>query len=211
MTVNREDYIKVIYELGGHINQVSNKDIANTLKISAPSVSEMIKKLLQEGYIEYKLYQGVRLTEYGVREAKKIRRRHLLWEVFLVEKLGYSWDEIDEEAEKLEHVTSERLEECLDKYLNYPKICPHGSPIIENEINILNYRSLDLLSVGEGGIVRRLSDIKEPLRYADKVNLNIGDHIKVVSIESYNRMITFKKDEKEILIEKKIAKNIYVE
>lgn len=124
MTINREDYIKAIYELGGNIKQVSNKNIAESLKISAPSVSEMIKKLLNDGFIDYELYQGVKLTEYGIKEAMKIRRRHLLWEVFLVEKLGYSWEEIDEEAEKLEHVTSVKLEERLDKYLNYPKFCP---------------------------------------------------------------------------------------
>ncbi|WP_353095320.1 metal-dependent transcriptional regulator [Tissierella praeacuta] len=133
MNVSKEDYLKVIYELGGENNLVSNKDIANRLNISAPSVSEMIKKLLQDGYVEYTLYQGIKLTKYGTKEAKKIRNRHLLWEVFLVEKLGYNLDEIHEEAEKLEHVTSDILEEKLDRYLNYPKECPHGSKIIREE------------------------------------------------------------------------------
>ncbi len=133
MNISKEDYLKTIYELGGETNQVNNKDIAKVLKIAPPSVSEMIKKLLGDGYVEYTVYQGVRLTEHGTKEAKRIRRRHLLWEVFLVEKLGYSWDEVHEEAEKLEHVTSEKLEESLDKYLNYPELCPHGSNIIREE------------------------------------------------------------------------------
>ncbi|MGJ0845483.1 metal-dependent transcriptional regulator [Tissierella praeacuta] len=133
MNISKEDYLKVIYELGGENDLVSNKDIATRLDISAPSVSEMIKKLLQDGFVEYTLYQGIRLTEYGTKEAKKIRNRHLLWEFFLVEKLGYNLDEIHEEAEKLEHVTSDILEERLDRYLNYPKECPHGSKIIREE------------------------------------------------------------------------------
>jgi DtxR family Mn-dependent transcriptional regulator len=133
MNISKEDYLKTIYELGGEKEQVSNKDIAKVLKISPPSVSEMIKKLLQDGYVEYTVYQGIRLTEYGAEEARKIRRRHLLWEVFLVEKLGYDPEEVHDEAEKLEHVTNKKLEEKLDEYLNYPKVCPHGSNIIREE------------------------------------------------------------------------------
>lgn len=210
MTINREDYIKTIYELGGNLNQVSNKDIAATLKISAPSVSEMIKKLLKEGFIDYELYKGVKLTEYGIKEAMKIRRRHLLWEVFLVDKLGYSWEEIDEEAEKLEHVTSEKLEERLDKYLNYPKFCPHGSAIIENENQILNYRSLDLLVPGDEGIVQRITDQKRSLEYANKINLKIGDTIKVIDEDKSNKLIRFEKDGQKLDIDQEIAKKIYI-
>lgn len=210
MTVNREDYIKAIYELGGDIKVISNKNIAETLEISAPSVSEMIKKLLQEGYIDYELYQGVKLTEYGITEAMKIRRRHLLWEVFLVDKLGYNWEEIDEEAEKLEHVTSEKMEKRLDKYLNYPKFCPHGSPIVENEMEIDSYRTLDLLSSGEDGEIKRITDMKKALQYANKMNLKIGDRIKVIDIDLSNKMITFKKNEKIIKVEKEIGENIYI-
>jgi len=130
MNISKEDYLKAIYEHGGDKNMVSNKDIANSLGISAPSVSEMIKKLLQDGYVEYTSYKGVKLTERGIDEAKKITRIHLLWEVFLLEKLDYDIDEIHDEAERLEHATSKKLEERLDKYLNYPKVCPHGTEII---------------------------------------------------------------------------------
>ena len=210
MTINREDYIKAIYELGGNINQISNKNIAETLKISAPSVSEMIKKLLNDGFIDYELYQGVKLTEYGIKEAMKIRRRHLLWEVFLVEKLGYSWEEIDEEAEKLEHVTSVKLEERLDKYLNFPKFCPHGSPIIENENEILNYRTLDLLLPGEEGTIQRITDMKKSLEYANKINLKIGDIIKVIDEDKSNKLIRFEKDGQKLEIDQEVAKKIYI-
>lgn len=135
MTRNKEDYLKIIYELGGHLKKVSNKEIARELGVSAPSVSEMIRKLIQDGYVISGNYQGVILTELGLKKAQKIRRRHLLWEVFLAENLGYSPDDIHEEAEKLEHITSPKLEKALDKYLNYPKMCPHGSPIISPDKN----------------------------------------------------------------------------
>lgn len=130
MTGNREDYLKIIYELGGQHQKVSNKDLSKALGVSAPSVSEMIKKLLRQGFVEYSSYQGIILTKQGLKKATETRRRHLLWEVFLKEKLGYNAEDVHDEAEKLEHNTSSKLEKALDKYLNYPKTCPHGSPII---------------------------------------------------------------------------------
>ena len=211
MTGNKEDYIKAIYELGGQSNQVSNKSIAEALNVSAPSVSEMIKKLLQEGYVEYTLYQGVKLTELGIKEAMRVRRKHLLWEVFLVEKLGYNWGDVDEEAERLEHATSEELERKLDEYLNYPTICPHGTPIIKDETVKITYKTLDTISIGEHIRVRRLTDIKELLKYMDSLDLKIGDELKVVEKALYNGPITLEKNEQQIIIGLEAAKKIYVE
>ena len=211
MTGNKEDYIKAIYELGGQSNQVSNKSIAEALNVSAPSVSEIIKKLLQEGYVEYTLYQGVKLTELGIKEAMRVRRKHLLWEVFLVEKLGYNWGDVDEEAERLEHATSEELERKLDEYLNYPTICPHGTPIIKDETVKITYKTLDTISIGEHIRVRRLTDIKELLKYMDSLDLKIGDELKVVEKALYNGPITLEKNGQQIIIGLEAAKKIYVE
>lgn len=211
MTGNKEDYIKTIYELGGQSNQVSNKSIAEALNVSAPSVSEMIKKLLQEGYVEYTLYQGVKLTELGIKEAMRVRRKHLLWEVFLVEKLGYNWGDVDEEAERLEHATSEELETRLDAYLNYPTICPHGTPIRKDKTIDFTYKTLDTISIGESIIVRRLTDIKELLKYMDSLDLKIGDDLKVIEKALYNGPITLEKNEQQIIIGLEAAKKIYVE
>ena len=129
MNKNQEDYLKAIYELGGAENSVANKDLARKLNISPPSVSEMLLKLLKEGYIDYAKYKGITLTPLGIMTSEKIKRSHHLWEVFLIEKLGFHEDEVHEEAEKLEHVTSKRLQEALDKFLDYPKMCPHGTKI----------------------------------------------------------------------------------
>ncbi len=211
MTENKEDYLKVIYELGGATNQVNNKDICMALGVSAPSVSEMIKKLLEEGYIEYTPYKGIKLTQYGTEEAVKIIRRHRLWEVFLVEHLGYSWDEVHDEAERLEHVTSSIFEERLEKYLNYPKICPHGSPIPSNDICFNSYRTLDSLIVGESTVIRRVTDESELLKYVVHLGLYIKDTITVIDLAPYNGPITLRKNEKNIVIGREAAQKIYVD
>lgn len=211
MTGNKEDYLKAIYNLGGQNKLINNKDIANALGVSASSVSEMIKKLLKDGYVEYELYQGVRLTDSGINEAIKIVRRHLLWEVFLVEKLGYKWDVVDKVAELLEHVTDQQLEDKLDIYLDFPKTCPHGTPILKADRDNSNFRSMDSLTKGEVGIIRRFEDIKEVLNYIDNLGLKIGDKIEIVALAPYKGPITFKVKDKDIIIGREAAQKIYIE
>ena len=211
MTDNKEDYLKIIYELGGYQKQINNREISSALGVSAPSVSEMVKKLLEEEYLEYTPYKGIKLTEQGKKEAIKVLRRHQLWEVFLVEHLKYSWDEVHEEAEKLEHVTSIKLEEHLDKYLNYPKTCPHGNPIIRNDENIFNYRNMKSLLVGETSRIRRVTDEKELLKYMVHLDLKIGDEFTVVSFAPYNGPITLEVEGKSIIIGREAAEKIYVD
>ena len=211
MTGSKEDYLKTIYKLGGEFNQISNKDISNRMNISASSVTEMIKKLLLDGYVEYELYQGVKLTESGVREARKIVRRHLLWEVFLVDKLGYKWDEVDKVAELLEHVTDQQLEDKLDMYLDFPKTCPHGSSIFKLTEERNNYKTIDSLKLGDIGVICRFEDIKEVLNYVDSLGIKMGDKIEVLKLAPYNGPITLKLDDRDIVIGKDAAKKIYVE
>lgn len=208
MTVNRQDYIKTIYELGGEKNKIGTKDIATALNVSPPSVSEMIKKLVKEDYIEYELYKGVKLTSYGLQEALKIKKRHLLWEVFLVQKLGYNWEDVHEEAEVLEHVTSLELEMLLEKYLDYPKVCPHGTPI-ENNHYIFNHISLDNIKTGESVTIQRLEDKKDILRYIRLVNLNIGDAIKILQRDESGNL-KVQNDGTDIEIKYELVKKIYV-
>lgn len=208
MTGNREDYIKAIYELGGKENRIGTKDIAFALNVSPPSVSEMIKKLVEEGYLEYELYRGVKLTKKGLEEAFRIKKRHLLWEVFLVEKLGYAWEDVHEEAEILEHITSPKLERQLDKYLGYPKSCPHGTPLGDDSYTTENY-SLDTVLIGKSTTIERFEDEKDILRFSESVGLNIGDKVEVVNKDS-DSLVEVKKDNISIDIEKKLAKKIYV-
>ncbi|HHX62368.1 MAG TPA: metal-dependent transcriptional regulator [Epulopiscium sp.] len=209
MSVNRQDYIKTIYELGGEKNRIATKDIARELKVSPPSVSEMIKKLVKEEYLEYELYKGVKLTTYGLEKALEIKKKHLLWEVFLVEKLKYDWEDVHEVAEMLEHITSPKLEERLEEYLDYPEICPHGTPIRNNGY-LFNDISLDQINSGESLVIKRLADDKEILRYAKLIDLNIGDKITVLGKDSKGN-IKIKNKEKKIEIKFDLAKKIYVD
>lgn len=213
ITKNKEDYLKVIYELGGNSLPVNNKDIALALEVSAPSVSEMIKKLLEQGYIEYTPYKGIILTDLGIKEASKVVRKHRLWEVFLVQHLGYSWDIVHEEAENLEHVTSSELEHRLNEFLNYPKACPHGNIIPREEMLLEKdaYKALSSVMEGEDVIIRRVTDKKTLLKYLIDLDLSLGDHIKVIKHAPYNGPITLNKKDKEIFIAKEAAKYIFVE
>lgn len=208
MSVNRQDYIKAIYELGGEKNRIGTKDIAGELKVSSPSVSEMIKKLVKEKYIEYALYKGVKLTPYGLQEALKIKKKHLLWEVFLVEKLKYDWEDVHEVAEMLEHITSPKLEERLEEYLGYPEICPHGTPI-KNNGYLFNHISLDRIKSGENVVIKRLADDKDILRYVKLIDLNIGDKITVLN-KDVKENIKIKNNEIELEIKHELAQKIYV-
>nr|WP_300005483.1 metal-dependent transcriptional regulator [Tissierella sp.] len=208
MTGNREDYLKAIYELGGEKNRIGTKNIASALKISAPSVSEMIKNLVEEGYIEYQLYKGVKLTKKGLDEALHIKKRHLLWEVFLVEKLGYEWEDVHEEAELLEHITSSELEARLDKYLEYPKVCPHGTPL-EDKSYLFDAITMDSIGRGEKTFIKRFKDEKEVLRFSKDRGLNIGDMIKIVENE-LDAPIKIEKNGQYIEIDRQLAKKIYV-
>ncbi|MFQ3173448.1 MAG: DtxR family Mn-dependent transcriptional regulator, partial [Flavobacterium sp.] len=138
MTLSEENYLKTIY----HITVVSNSEvstnaIAEMMETKASSVTDMIKKLAEKDLVNYKKYQGVSLTDKGKLAAKMIVRKHRLWEVFLVEKLDFSWDEVHDIAEQLEHIKSEKLINKLDDFLGNPTTDPHGDPIPNAEGQIL--------------------------------------------------------------------------
>ena len=129
MTPNKEDYIKAIYKLGGNHEVVSNKSITNMLQISAASTTEMLNKLVTEDYVDYVRYKGARLTVKGILFAERLIRTHKIWEVFLVQSLGFSPDEVHAQAEVLEHASSPELINRLVEFLDDPTHCPHGEII----------------------------------------------------------------------------------
>ena len=132
MTQNREDYIKAIFKIAEREREVSNQKIADSLEVSRASASEMVKKLVQEGFVVAKGRQ-LSLSAEGEQVAKRILSRHRLWESFLMTQLQYREEEVHEQAEQLEHISDEKLMERLNAYLHYPKTCPHGAVIYENE------------------------------------------------------------------------------
>lgn len=207
MNFKKEDYIKAIYELGGHEKTVTNKELVERLNISAPSVSEMMRKLVVDEYVVYREYIGVMLTEKGIQKGRSMRKKHLLWEVFLVEKLGYSWEEVDQEAEDLEHATSDKLEEKLDVFLNHPKFCPHGSPITLDR----GYEFENLMDYDQKiGKIIRIKDQRDLILFCNENNLKIDDYIKIIRKDSKGVKIISNELEGFILIPKEYAREIFI-
>lgn len=213
MTPNREDYLKIILELGGDTTKVNNKQIVSSLAVSPASVSEMISKLVKEQLIEHSPYQGVQLTETGLQKASSLIRKHRLWEVFLVEHLDYSWNEVHDDAEVLEHVTSEQLADHLEDYLNHPMHCPHGGIIPKKEQVVHEERRQTLESYPVGSKVRiaRVLDEKELLDYLVTIDLNIDEEYEIVDVAAYEGPITIQNQQKKIPVSFKAASTIFVD
>ena len=129
MTPNKEDYIKAIYKLGGKDEFVSNKAINQMLNLSAASTTEMLNKLVNDGTVEYIRYTGAKLTKKGIKVAERLIRSHKIWEVFLVNSLGFSGESVHEQAEVLEHSSSVEMTGRLAEFLGNPTHCPHGEEI----------------------------------------------------------------------------------
>jgi len=214
MTTSEENYLKVIY----HLSLVSPKGvntnaIAGMLDTKASSVTDMLKKLSEKNLVSYQKYQGVTLTENGFRSAKMIVRKHRLWEVFLVEKLGFAWDEVHDIAEELEHIKSETLINKLDEFLDFPAFDPHGDPIpdvngVMKKVNKLLLSEVELHKEYQCVGVKHSSS--EFLQYLDKQKIALGSKIIVKEKESFDDTLLVEVNAKQITISNKIANNLYV-
>ncbi len=208
-----EDYIKTVYSLEAIGEPVTTSAVASQLHIANGSVSAMLKKLSQVRLLHYKPYQGVRLTAAGRRMALRIVRRHRLWEVFLAERLGFPWDQVHDEAERLEHVTSNRLERKLDESLGFPTADPHGDPIPTVAGNVRSRASRPLASCNEGEKVRivRVSDrVPDLLRRAAKLGLALDAHAVVKELIAFDGSMVVKVGPHERFISRQMAEAIFV-
>ena len=185
VTLSEENYLKAIYHLSKHGSvSVSTNAIAKKINTKASSVTDMLKKLSEKELVNYIKYQGVSLTESGKRTAANVIRKHRLWEVFLEDKLNFSWDEVHDIAEELEHIKSEKLIDKLDNFLGNPTHDPHGDPIPDKEGNIQKYQKIVLSQVNESvecvcvGVKDSSSQF---LKYLDKNEIALGTliHIKI--------------------------------
>lgn len=214
MTNSEENYIKVIYHLSlVSPKGVSTNAIAATLETKASSVTDMLKKLADKKLVEYQKYQGVSLTTDGSTCAKMIVRKHRLWEVFLVNKLGFTWDEVHEIAEELEHIKSEKLINKLDEFLDFPTLDPHGDPIPNRNGEITTMHKL-LLSEAKINEIYVCVGVKnsssEFLQFLDKLNLSLGSSLQIISKEDFDGSIVLKLNDKTIALSSKIAENLYI-
>lgn len=214
MTLSEEDYIKAIYHLGkGTKTAVSTNSIAEKMVTKPSSVTDMVRKLSDKDLINYKKYKGVTLTDLGTKKALNLVRKHRLWEVFLVDKLDFTWDEVHEVAEQLEHIKSEKLIDKLDEHLNFPEVDPHGDPIPSKngEFKKSIKRLLKDLPVGSTGICVGVKDSSPPfLKFLDKNQIALGDEIYILDKEEFDDSVRIKINNSKMQISNQIASNLYI-
>ena len=210
-----ENYLKVIYHLSQLTDlPVQTNAIAERIKTRAASVTDMLKKLADKKLIDYIKYQGVTLTDSGKVVALGIIRKHRLWEVFLVEKLKFRWDEVHDIAEELEHVNSAALVERLDDFLGFPKRDPHGDPIPDENGVFEPSQNIHLHEMlkGDLAVMIGVSEHSSPfLKHLERLGLIIGIHIEILEITDYDGSVELMTDQKKINISREVAQHILVE
>ena len=212
---SEENYLKAIYHLSLISKKgISTNSIAEKLETKPSSVTDMVKKLAEKKVLIYKKYQGVKLTNLGTEVAANIIRKHRLWEAFLVEKLNFSWDEVHEIAEQLEHIESKKLIDELDAFLGFPKYDPHGDPIPDKNGNLpkIDKCLLATMRVNEFGICIGVKDSSsEFLQFLDKKKIALGKKITVLEKEPFDGSILISIDDEEISVSNKIANNLFIQ
>lgn len=207
----KEDYIKAIYKLNGIEDYVSNKEIADFLAISPPSVSDMLKKMEKESLVELIAYKGVKLSDKGLRMGIDVVRKHRLIEVFLYEKLGYDLSELDEDAEQMEHITSTLFYDRLEALLDHPTHCPHGS-IIPSYYAYNEPENIDLLHAQAKQVLRlsRILDNLDLIQYLDKIGLKLHDELVIKHRDDVNQLVVIRHKGQEHYLGYTLAKMLFV-
>jgi DtxR family Mn-dependent transcriptional regulator len=211
-----ENYLKTIYKLAEAKpgQDVSTNRIAAALTTRAASVTDMLRRLADKELLRYEKYRGVQLTPEGRRLALLTVRKHRLWEVFLVQQLGFNWDEVHEVAEELEHVQSPLLMQRLDEFLDFPTFDPHGDPIPAEDgaVRRPTHRLLADLEIGERGTLAAVKDTSAPfLQYLDKVGLALGAQLKVLDKVSFDNSLELRVNrERTVLISAEVGRNLFV-
>jgi len=215
LSLTEENYIKSIYHLSSDgESTVSTNAISEDIATKPASVTDMVKKLADKDILKYEKYYGVQLSPNGKLIALEIVRRHRLWEVFLVEKLGFNWDEVHDVAEQMEHIKSSLLIDRLDNFLGNPIMDPHGDPIPDKDGNIIftPQMALSELTTGEHGAVVNVPDNNPSLlRHLDKIKIKLGSLLRVVDITEFDQSLLIEIDgTHEQYLSNKIAKSLMI-
>jgi len=210
-----ENYLKAIYHLEQESKDgVSTNSIAEQMATKPSSVTDMVQKLAEKKLLSYRKYKGTTLTAQGKKIATNVIRKHRLWEVFLVDKLKFHWDEVHEIAEQLEHIHSEELINRLDKFLGSPDFDPHGDPIPDKDGNVkpTEKKLLSELKKKQRGVCVGVKETSsEFLQYLDKRRITIGTKIHVVGKEFFDGSMIIQVGQDQFFVSKKIAENLYVQ
>lgn len=215
MTYSEENYLKIIYHLSANApkGSITTNAIAAEMESKPSSVTDMVQKLADKGLVDYKKYQGVSLTDQGRFTALMIVRKHRLWEVFMLEKLDFSWDEVHDVAEQLEHIKSEKLINKLEEFLGFPTEDPHGDPIPDRNGKLpkMDKKLLSEITVGKKVICVGVKDSSPPfLQYLDKQQIALGSALEVVAKEDFDLSVQLRVNGRDVAVSNKIASNLFV-
>lgn len=215
LSFTEENYLKAIYRLSeGGVKAVMTNEIAESMSTKAASVTDMIKKLSNKNLISYEKYYGAKITRQGKSQALSVIRKHRLWETFLVEKLNFSWDEVHDVAEQLEHIQSPLLIEKLDEFLGYPTADPHGHPIPDKDGKIQELRLAPLSEspLDKKLIVRSVKDgTTSFLQYLSKIGIYIGAKVTILEKIEFDGSLEVVIDNKNrVFISRDAAENLLV-
>ena len=209
-----QDYLKTIYALQEAGGAVQTSQLAERLHVAAPSATNMVARLAEGGFLRHTPYKGVELTEKGARVALEVIRHHRLWEAFLHQALGMPIDELNEEAERLEHELSDGLEAHISRLLGDPTHDPHGDPIPgpDGQLTDAGHPTLALLPVGRAGVVRRVPDSDaEFLRYLGTLGLLPGAQVEMRRVEPFRGPLTIAVEGTERVVGHELASRVFVE
>jgi DtxR family Mn-dependent transcriptional regulator len=214
LSFTEENYLKAIYKIHERTkSSASTNAIAEIMATTAASVTDMMRKLSQKEMIQYEKYKGARLTAQGAVVATALIRRHRLWETFLADKLNFSWEEVHELAEQLEHIKSEQLIERLDEFLDFPKYDPHGDPIpnADGKFTIREQFMLSQLQIGEKGVLIGVKNHNDDfLSYLNELKIKLGSEFEIVNKVLYDQSIKVKLMDDEIVLTEKVSNNLMI-
>lgn len=214
LTTAEENYLKAIFALswpGG--DRVSTNDIAGRMQTAAASVTDMLKRLHEKDLVRYERYKGVELSALGDEVARRLVRKHRLWEVFLVENLRFTWDEVHEVAEQLEHIRSPKLIDRLDEFLGFPERDPHGDPIPDRDGHMERgeQKSLAELPVGDDYVVVGVSDTSPRyLKFLDELGVGLGTELSVLERRPFDGSMVVRIRREEITLSERAAVHLLV-
>lgn len=209
-----ENYLKTIFNLSEKTGEVSVNELSKALDIKMPTVTSMLKKLASKGYLKYTAYRPVELTTSGKKEALLVIRKHRLTEMFLVDKMGFGWEEVHEVAEQIEHIHSPKFFNKMEEMLDYPTVDPHGSPIPDRDgkIQLKNYRTLNSFQEGDKIKILAVTNSDDGfLKYLNSKNLNLGAKLEILEIEEFDKSMNVKFKNNILTLSNKAADKILVE
>ena len=212
-SLTEENYLKAIFHLLDSENQVTVNELSKFLQIKMPSVNSMMKKFADKNWIIYETYKPIKVTELGRKEAAIVVRKHRLTEMFLVEKMGFGWENVHEIAEQLEHVHSEDFFDKMDEILNFPKVDPHGEPIPDKDGIIItqNLKKLSECKINETVILTSVTiSTDDFLNYLNQRNLALGEEILIKNIEKFDGSMQIEFSDRTEVLSKMVCEKLLV-